>query len=292
MQSQATLTIVTACNDRMGSGHFWRMTALLDLALSRGIDARLVSDNLPSTMPLHLKGYSQLTLPDRGAIVVRDMRDSTQHEIILLKKSFNTVFVVDDAGDGSLAADHAIQLLPLPQKPTIDHNMFLFGYNFLSFLSQDQSYTKKFPLAVYSASLPSEYREQLIAECDPQPVVFCDHQGTTLCHRGITKKLHLSGHEAMAMSSNFISHFGISLFEASLLSCNLIAINPTEYHSTLCDIEDRITIDNRGLLSPDNIRSIQGKLEHNSGKVVTLQKERTLVEKKHVALLNYILDHS
>jgi hypothetical protein len=62
----------------------------------------------------------------------------------------------------------------------------------------------------------------------------------------------------------FISHFGLSLYEAKLAGCSVLSLNPTAYHSSLADMVAGTIVDvnagERALCDAGAVRRSCGEL--------------------------------
>ncbi len=249
--------IITGKDESLGSGHFQRMATLLwRLRTKYGVNAYLFVDPNDGTCPLELKKWLvEKIQPAR--LIVRDMRDSSAEEIQALKK-FGKVCVIDDRGEGRASADIRIDLLPHFEK-THDavSGSFLYGYNFIQNLEAlaGDTIEKKIDIVIY-AGYSGEARDYLLTLL-PDTCSYCLLGGEKpfIGVKGGSEQ-SVEGNYArfLCASKAAMSHFGIFLYEAYASGCNIIAVNPTEYHSAISDCAgEELELKNVGIRGSLNI---------------------------------------
>jgi hypothetical protein len=237
------------------------MTTLLSLLLDKGINTVIYSDYFPESFPVNLRPYARLSLPQRGEICIRDMRDSSIEDIKRLKMIFELIFTVDDSGPGDTISDQSIKLLPTPDY-ILDSKLynipFLYGYSFYSEIKTSRGKIEKdIFLSVYSDKLDKYKFDLSKLHNDLKYVVF---NGDRKFTKNITVKNNTSYSQIILRSQFVISHFGITLFEASLCGAQPIAINPTHYHKILADNTKNINLINCGLYDEIDYTLLQNTL--------------------------------
>ncbi|MCU0845350.1 MAG: hypothetical protein MUC76_10535 [Spirochaetes bacterium] len=239
------IAILTGWDGSLGRGHIQRMASLLNhLVTGTGMRAMLVADACPDFLPEQLRRHVRPEPDGRVSLFVRDRRDSSVEEISRLQKSA-PVLCVDDLGPGRETADYAIDLLPNPYTaaPTEQsgRGLFLYGYDFCSALEKlgDAVIEKNLDFTVYAGSSPADEYVDFLVSLIPPDSRFAVFRGTGSFMRdgSTTKAVGRDDYARLLLSSRvLISHFGIALYEARAASCRLVAINPSQYHSRLCDI--------------------------------------------------------
>ncbi|TAL32454.1 MAG: hypothetical protein EPN93_15975 [Spirochaetes bacterium] len=190
-------------------------------------------------------------------LLVRDMRESTPHEIETLKR-IAPVLVLDDMGAGGRLADFTIDLLPVPteyreHRAPVRDDLFLYGYSFLHDLEEMGAgeIEKSTDILFYAgADSNAKYLEQGLAliPAGKSCAVFSG-VSSFLAKDGTQTVLGQSDYVRMLLSARLlISHFGITMYEACAAGCAVVAINPTEYHARLCDLApERFALKNLGV---------------------------------------------
>jgi hypothetical protein len=220
-----------------------RMCSLLwYLNERKNTKAFLVSERIGNSFPSLLKKYSKTNFDFLPDIIIRDMRDSSEDEIVRLKK-IAPIIVIDDNGKGRKSADYAIDILPNPETENKEFNnkIFLYGYNFLTALRElkNKNIKKELDFAVYPGiSANSEFIEFLTSLL-PEKSSYAVLSGKNSYVIKNTKKKYLEESlysEIILSSKTIISHFGIILYEGLIAGCKIISINPSQYHSRLADM--------------------------------------------------------
>jgi hypothetical protein len=211
--------------------------------VDQNTDTCIVSDP-PSFLDKKFSAFVTHAVPHDTTLIIRDMRDSTAKDIENLKK-IAPVIVIDDCGEGRSHADAAVDLLPNLEFPasvkTFDKMPFLFGYNFYSSvksLATRDRLHKKFDFCFYAGANPSKDYISFVQSLLPTTgsTVIVNGNKTLLYEHGKLSESNLCWPEPVLFSETLISHFGVTLFEASLCNCNIFTINPSIYHSQLSDI--------------------------------------------------------
>lgn len=245
----------TSYSGSLGMGHIHRMCSLAwYLNGKKQIKTFIVSDAVPDSFPDELIPFLKDNFDFSPDIVIRDMRDSEEDEIILLKKA-GKVITIDDNGSGTKHADHIIDILPnkSPHVRALEFNGFLYGFNFLKSLEKlkNKSINKKINFSIYPGnSATDEYKDYLISLLPKGSsyAVLCG-KNSYLQRNGKRSPLKNSYAEIMLSSKIVITHFGITAYEAFISKCRTMTINPTKYHSELSDIvKERLNLINLGEL--------------------------------------------
>jgi spore coat polysaccharide biosynthesis predicted glycosyltransferase SpsG len=239
------IAIIASFGKELGNGHIQRMTSLLwFLNTRKNTTAFLISDKIPDFLPADLRKYIKSNIDFLPDLIIRDMRDSSEEEINLLKKSAK-VIVVDDMGPGRRTADLAIDILPNPDKAETeeisnDGSTFIYGYNFLSAVIdlKGKQIKKDLDFALYPGNNPDpEYINYLTSLLpDNSAYTVLNGRESYLIREGKKTDTKEKAYAETILSSKvIISHFGITLYEGAISGCRLVSINPTQYHSMLSE---------------------------------------------------------
>lgn len=238
------ILIITGTGGSLGTGHLQRMLALaVHLNKTGDFTAKIfLKQNL---FPPDESFQNLLTdsISENTDFIIRDMRDSSVDEILLLKKAAR-VLAIDDSGQGNSVSDYTISLLPAPSdthKPVKpETSMFLYGYNFskgIKTLAGKKISGRNIDVAVYIGHDPSQELVAEIKKAIPistnsilltgkEPVVLTgDVALTGTCYA-----------EILCRTKIMVTHFGLTMFEAHVCGCGIVALNPTAYHSTLTEM--------------------------------------------------------
>jgi len=254
MRHKFCIAIKTSAGAFFGTGHMQRMSSLLwYLNENKNIKTFLVSDKITDTFPFELKKYLKTNLDFSPDIIIRDMRDSSVDEIAQLKK-IAPVLVIDDNGPGRKTADHVIDILPNPDayNQKFNSRIFIYGYSYLIALRQlkDETIKKELDFAIYPGNSASKEYIDFLTSLLPDKSDYAIVNGKdsyVFKHREKIQVKDSLYAELILSSKIVISHFGITLYEAFLASCGIIAINPTAYHSNLADMaRDYLRLTNLG----------------------------------------------
>jgi len=265
---QKTISIVTGWGDGYGAGHVQRMASLcLALAEVPGIVPVIVSSTRPEFLDCERKIDFRPALDPASSLVVRDMRDSTREQMLELKKTA-PVLAVDDIGEGRGVADHVLDLLPNPavsgENPHYRRDLYLYGGNFMGSLRRldRDRIPKDMDVLVYSGHLAGGEDEAFFRSIIPgeaSAVILGGSGRTTLNTQG-DESGRMEYAELLARAKVFVSHFGISLYEARLAGCSVMALNPSAYHSSLADMVLGDVVDvnagERASLDPAEVRGL------------------------------------
>jgi hypothetical protein len=248
------IAIVTGWGGQLGAGHVQRMAALMvHLNNERGADASIVADAAPDFIQGHMKLRFTREIHDKPGLIIRDMRDSSAHEMENLKK-LGKVLAVDDLGEGRALADLAIELLPCDRtsgniiKSIQPGDMFIYGYNFISSIRKlaGEKISKTIDASLYPGhGADNAYIEFL----------------TSLMPEGSNYAV-LSGNNSYVMMSGAKFPLEKSCAETILSSkiagCVPVAVNPSDYHSRLADMAAGKT----GMIN----LGVYGKIENRTAK--------------------------
>ncbi len=237
------IAILTGWDGPLGRGHVQRMASLLDhLVGTAGMRATLIARACPDFFPDRLRRHVRPEPEGRVSLFVRDMRDSSVDDIRRLQASA-PVLCVDDLGPGREIADRAIDLLPNPVQPARrgDPGLFLHGYGFRSALEKlgDAVVEKTLDYTLYAGASPADEYVDFLVSLLPADARFAVFRGAGSFMRDGTSTTALGRDDYAGLilaSRVLVSHFGIALYEARAAACRPVAINPSEYHSRLCDI--------------------------------------------------------
>ena len=250
-----------------GMGHIQRMCSLYSFLKTERYEPVIVSrDTLPADLVSNEFRTADSADPSFD-LVIRDMRDSSEAEILELKKKAKVV-VVDDLGKGRNKADSAIDLLPNLIYPVKDTGSFPFisGFNFsreIDMLGASEV-RKTIDFCVYAGALKDDRYVEFLRDCLPSGATAVilnggEMRGFNIDARSIEG---MSYPLPLLCSRNLVSHFGISLFEGALCGCGLYSVNPTKYHSDLCAAaKPLIDIENFGVYPEIDPQYVKNRLK-------------------------------
>lgn len=228
------VTIITGRGGELGTGHLQRMLSFVHYSKNIScFDAKIYSATI------NLEDIPQNFITDsleNSSLIIRDMRDSTSDEIKPLKE-YGPVLVIDDLGEGAIVANHSIFLLPNRISAEIHFDKFLYGYNFYTGLQQLQReiFYKDIDFLIYAGFNPPEKIIRLLRELLPGEAnsFILLHGKAYKVYKDEFIPCEDSYPEIMLRAKNVITHFGVTLFEANISGCNIIAFNPSKYHEEL-----------------------------------------------------------
>jgi len=202
----------------------------------------LLHSEIPDFFPGPLKEMASPA--GKADLIVRDMRDSTVEEMEELRKQ-GPVVALDDLGPGSGRADVQINLLPMPDSEPAARDRavpecFLYGYGFLSSLERvgGKPLPREVDFAFYPGDGGDEYISFVLSLLPPKAsCVVLGRKGPRLFRKGaFVESPGLKEYaETLLTARVVISHFGITLYEARAAGCEVVSLNPTDYHSRLSD---------------------------------------------------------
>ena len=227
------IVILTSRGGIYGQGHYMRMSLLNDyLNKSDFCESVFLHEDSSLNGKIDYDKISHL----KPKLIIKDMRDSSADEMTNLEK-ISRVLAVDDLGEGRKLASFRVDLLPNVNHTSEDYHpdMFLYGHNFYRELLKikDQDISKKDRIFIY-AGFDDSLTQHIIKKILPKNVeaLFALNNEVYLQDRS---KLNINYTEALLSSKILISHFGLMMYEADICNCIKIAINPTKYHSKLCN---------------------------------------------------------
>jgi len=238
------ISIITGWGRKLGTGHVQRM-AMLYHYLSSCDDLNVIMcvsdfpDDLTGSRSIFRKPEPD---PD-SSLIIRDMRDSDAQTIDRLR-TIAPVLVIDDIGPGRSRADRILDLLPNPgagtANPAYKSKYYLYGYNFFASLRaiKEKTVNKDIDIVFYAGSEATRDDVSFFVNLVPEKcrAVILTKDGPVYCGFADAEKGR-TGFAALLMRTKlYVSHFGISLYEAKTAGCSLAAVNPTEYHSLLTEM--------------------------------------------------------
>jgi hypothetical protein len=261
------ITILTAWGNGLGCGHLQRMTTLLWQLRSNGYPVSITLERIPESFPFDLREYITGTIPCDTNLIIRDMRDSTEEQILRCK-NISPVLVLDDRGPGREMAEFALDLLPhFDSTCGIDSivRSFIYGYSFTQSVNSIQAeiIKKSIDTIIYIGVEPEiSLVERVISliPSDTSAMLLSGQGNYKIINGALLPDSSLHYAEIIMSAKTMITHFGISLFEGLVCQCRLITINPSSYHARLTDyIKDALPIHNLGTfqtLDDDTARKI------------------------------------
>jgi hypothetical protein len=285
-----SICIITSVDGIYGTGHLQRMVYLLQSLRKNGVSVSFLCPEKCITLIPFLNEFIVTSVPPSTDLIIRDMRDSTATEIEILREKA-PVIVIDDCGEGRRYADLAIDCLPNLKYPdsvkTIGESPFLFGFSFFDFFagSDPQIYAKDIDLCIYIGSQPEKSQLESLLSNIPDNLTVCitGSGNPYIVIKPCSDPIPQTFPEVLLRSKAILTHFGISLFEASLCGCALYTINPTQYHSSLCEISKEVlTITNFGLFSELSNKKIKKDLNTEAlqlNKVINTEDIRNTIER-------------
>jgi hypothetical protein len=263
-----SICIITSIDGIFGTGHLQRMASLLNYLSEKNTAVSILCPAKCTALIPFIDKYLVASIPQSTDLIIRDMRDSTISDIQILKKHAPVV-VVDDCGEGRKYADLAIDCLPninyTDSVRKISKSPFLFGFSFIDYFegSDPKKYSKDIDLCIYIGSLPDKSQLETLISYIPENMSVCitgDGKPYIVNKPGSDPSPE-NFPEVLLRSKAILTHFGISLFEASLCGCSLFTINPTPYHNSLCEIsKDILSLTNLGLFSELNDKKLKKDL--------------------------------
>ena len=237
------ILIVTGTGGILGTGHIQRMLNLaVELNQKNNFCTSILLKRNEYPLPEKLATLITRSIPSDTDLIIRDMRDSSVEEILLLKKNA-PVLAIDDSGEGKKTADYSLSLLPVPsdnlQDNKPDTSLFLYGYNFSQGIRnlEKKSLTRDIDVAVYAGYNPSPEIVASVKKSIPQTACSVLLEGGKA--HNLTGKIlspYIEYTEVISRAKIVITHFGLTMFEAHACGCSIAALNPSSYHSSLTDI--------------------------------------------------------
>lgn len=242
--SKKNILIITGTGGILGTGHLQRMLALaVHLNTTGDFSAKILLKQNQFPPDEFFKNILAETIPVNTDLIIRDMRDSSVEEMLLLKQ-IAPVLAVDDSGRGNTVADYKITLLPVPSDTNKtarpDTSMFLYGYNFskgIESLVEKNFSGRDIDVAVYAGNDPSQ---KLVAEI--KKAIPKSENSLLLTGKEpviLTGNVSRTGDgyaEILCRTKIIVTHFGLTMFEANACGCGIAAFNPTAYHNSLTEL--------------------------------------------------------
>ncbi len=235
------IIIVTGTGGPLGTGHIQRMLNLASYMKNKGdFEIKIIPLSGDYLFPDEFTSMVSKSFPLKADLIIRDMRNSSEEEILSLSK-IAPVLAVDDSGTGRNHAAHSINLLPQPSSepagPHIDNEKFLYGYNFtrgIESISINENNKRDIDIAIYAGFNPPEALLPLIEKSIPdnsRAIIFSSGSPVVLTGEPLPEKSTYA--EILTRTRIVMTHFGITMFEAHICGCMIAALNPTPYHSQL-----------------------------------------------------------
>ncbi len=243
--------IITGKDARLGGGHFQRMAALAwRLANKFQLRVRMIINPREGDAPDELSTLITDEIAS-ASLIVRDMRDSSEKEIIALKK-YGKVCVIDDRGKGRTEADYRIDILPhFERKDDAVRGHFLYGYNYIKNLEalKGEIVPKSCDVVLYGGFAGDSGTLLRSIIPDNCSYYILGHRGVIAGTKGIgEEQTSINYARALCASKAALSHFGIFLYEAHAALCRVAAAHPTDYHSAVCEsARDELELVNLGV---------------------------------------------
>lgn len=227
------ILILTASGSNYGSGHLHRMKALHSFLTSKNISTDIldiIQDNISSI-------NNNTLLKAQPDLIIRDMRDSTEEEILNLKK-YCPIITLDDVGPGNKISNENIYLLPnlLPEYSFKQMKYFIYGDSFTKYFTtrKNNSYCKDIDFLYYCTGKYPEKDITLIRNSIPKSFSLYILYNNNIFKESFDIQISNFHYcEALLKTRVLISHYGILQFEAKLCGCKNLSINPTDYHEKL-----------------------------------------------------------
>ena len=237
--NRKNLIIVTGTGSHLGTGHVQRMLTLVSYIQIKNEFNPLILTNHPEDLPDEFQHLAISSIPN-CSLIIRDKRDSSEDEIMDLKK-YAPLIAVDDTGKGRSSADYVIDLLPnLKHKLSREfykEDLFLYGYNFTREIKTALAKIKEksIDIAIYTGARPKSSVTESLLKILPKKAQVCHltGKGTIDFFTGNPVHKNLTFPEILLSSKILITHFGITLFEGYASGCKLFTINPSRYHKDL-----------------------------------------------------------
>jgi hypothetical protein len=233
--------IITDWDGHYGSGHIQRMAALCrSLNDVRGVEAAIINAKAPGMLRDSGQVVVRPALWSHTDCIVRDMRDSSVAEMTALRERA-PVLAIDDSGPGRALADSVLDLLPNAvqglESGRYRPECYLYGHNFLHELARPPEgiREKDVDVALYAGHEPAPGDVAFFSSLVPKgrTGVICAGTGAVAVN-GDAWRYDNSDYASLLLRARvFVSHFGISIFEARLCGCQVLTVNPTAYHASL-----------------------------------------------------------
>ena len=292
--NEKSIVIITGTDGHLGTGHFQRMCTLAyHLNLTSSYNAKIVIKSGNPAIPPQVENFISPDIPSTASLVIRDMRDSTEEDIRLLKKTA-PVLVIDDTGPGRGAADFIIALLPSPVSANPSNGMFIYGYNFINSIRNMSlhEFIKDIDVSIYAGYDPDmDYVERLLQAIPPKAsvVLFNKNRPVELSGKGLPIGAYA---DTLLRSRVLITHFGITMYEGELAGCTVVLVNPSPYHSELTRLAGR----KLELIPAGEYQEINHKLIHSvvsanlKEKKLRIISSRSINERINISL-DYLISH-
>lgn len=261
--NKKNLIIVTGAGEHLGTGHVQRMLTLVSYIQIKNEFNPLILTNNPEDLPKEFQHLAISSIPN-CSLIIRDKRDSSEDEIVDLKK-YAPLIAVDDTGKGRSRADYVIDLLPNLKhrlsREFYKEDLFLYGYNFTREIKTalEKIKEKSIDIAIYTGSRPKNSVTESLLAILPKKAQICHltGKGTVdfFTHNPVYKNLTFP--EILLSSKILITHFGITLFEGYASGCRLFTINPSQYHKDLTALVEKKM----------NITDLDALIETNNAKI-------------------------
>jgi len=277
------IVIITGTGEALGMGHLQRILTLADLILEKDDFNLSLFPATRASIPPEFAHTVIETLPDKCALIIRDMRDSTTDETQRLKK-IAPLLVIDDAGEGRFLSDYAVDLLPNPghkiSMSLYREDFFLYGYNFTRGLIEaiKKAGNRFIDIAVYTGSETAVDVTEKLKKILPRNAHVLHLTGSAPVDffTGEPAYENLTYPEILLGTKVLITHFGITLFEGSLCGCSLFTLNPTGYHSELTALaKDRMNIIDLGLYGSEITHEAMNALKSESEKIKNMPVDQS-----------------
>ena len=261
------IAIITEANAELGMGHLQRMASLCSyLNSSNEFSATLIcSEKNLKLLNDFPKEWMTEKIPESTDIIVRDKRDSSVKEIEDLKQIATTI-VIDDNGAGRNIADKVIDILPNIRFRSKINGSFIYGYNFSNSLDKCSSLTiEDIDIAFYRTIRNRKYIDSIIEKFSGiyTMAILGNRDIDLILKNGTINKYLQSFYSSILYKTKvLISHFGIMIYEAKLLSTDIFTVDPTDYHYSLSEIAVKnIEISPMGIWENTDIDELISKIE-------------------------------
>lgn len=226
--------ILTSYNQVFGKGHFFRMCTLGKFLEEKGVSVKIFSNEIPNGIPLDVLNLFVTEADVDAKVIVRDKRDSSAQEITKLKQNAK-VIVIDDIGSGRDVADKAIDFLP-NLKYEYNDNFFVPGFSYYNYINsnKDKIIEKQKQILLYSPCKEDNNFLEMLQKTGYE-IKIAGENGVVF-------------EKELLLSKVFVSHFGVSFFEANFAKTKIASIAISDYHLDLAvNVQKEMGLCNVGL---------------------------------------------
>lgn len=257
------IAILSALNERYGSGHYVKSKALLEIFQRRGVDSTLfVLSKYPYKKngdEVHLKNVWQIpSLLEKNPadVLLVDKRENPKDFIRFMRQKGTRTLVLDSLGDDQKFADYVLNAIPhaqnaalanlsdpsyLPPLPSLEPKRDNFEISlFCGFIDKENLmflWLRNFDLLIQSLGVKKIDRVNLFVGEGNSMNYYRKLKKLALCKfKNVPYTLFWKNpffKEKIANSSLFLTYYGMSAIEAASFGAPMLLCNPSAYHEAL-----------------------------------------------------------